>query len=535
MVAGVSSSLSVTSAYDSSVSSQLPSSLKAEFDAIHRDRRGRYRCSHCRDKFPRAGINIDHRKPEFERPDLAFDIRNLDPLCLTCHKAKTAKEARRRARRRHRPRYLQRLVGLAAGLYLIRYGFDDLGAPTPRELDWAIWAVAGLTLALSVLNVVLWWHRKARPNSELQGAAERVVDLTSRATEAARAVVGARGEVVVSGDVPADFTVRYSGTGFEDHKDDKRLELVSYLSGKLGARLVPAWDAANDTVRLRRRPDLPARVEHPGFAADRPWFVIPLGERAAINLKVTSHVLITGVTNSGKTVVIRSIIEAFIDSGRRHGAKVRLGDPKMIELLGFRGLAGVEEIATSDEELWDLALDTKAEMDRRYTAFRDRGVPLDSHDPMLLVIDEYEEYVRRMKAYWPTLDKEDPLAKKPGMENPALEAMKSVLAMARKGHIHVVIGTQRPDAAWFGGSARDNLQGRVGVGRLTGDAARMAFGSSEFGRDVPATAKGRITVQNGDEEVFEDQAYWVPDRIEDLRVADLAILDRLSEPLHVSA
>ena len=506
------------------MSSPLPQELKDEFDALWKDRKGRYRCVDCGRKFPRAGIHIDHIKPEFERPDLAFVLENLAPRCIEDHKIKTAKEAKRWARQRSkRPLPVLPLALMAAGLFGLRYVLPSV-VPS-----WLPWAPVALAVALVASVALRWWGRQGQAPAEPHEAASPGEDpLRARAAEAARTVVSAKGEVVVEGTVPDDFTIRYSGTGFEDHKDDKRLEMVSYVSGKLGARLLPSWDAPNDTVRLRKRPTLPSKVEHPGFPADRPWWIIPIGASTELNLKVTSHILVTGVTNSGKTVVIRDIIEAFIDSGRRHGAKVRLGDPKMIELLGFRDLAGVEEVATSDEELWDLALDTKAEMDRRYTAFRDRGVPLDSHDPLLLVIDEYEEYVRRMKSYWPTLDKEDPLAKKPGMENPALEAMKSVLAMARKGHIHVVIGTQRPDAAWFGGNARDNLQGRVGVGRLGQDAARMAFGTSEHGRDVPASAKGRITVQNGNEDVFEDQAYWVPDRIEALSDADERILERLA-------
>lgn len=506
------------------MSSPLPQELKDEFDALHKDRKGRYRCARCGVKYPRAGINIDHRKPEWERPDLAFVLGNLDPLCVPCHKAKTAKEARRRAHARApRRRPVVPLLLMAAGLAGLR---SVAPAVVPA---WLPYAPLALLCAFLAVVAARWWARQAPAPAEPPGAATPGPDpLIERATEAARSVLGAKGLVEVSGSVPDDFTVRYGGTGFEDHKDDRRLELVAYLGGKLGARLLPTWDAPNDTVRLRKRPDLPRMVEHPGFDASRPWHKIPIGAHTVLDLKVTSHILITGVTNSGKTVVIRDIIEAFIDSGRRGKAKVRLGDPKMIELLGFRELAGVDTVATTDEELWDLALDTKAEMDRRYSAFRDRGVRLDSHEPLLLVVDEYEEYVRRMKAYWPTLDKEDPLAKRPGMENPALEAMKSVLAMARKGHIHVVIGTQRPDASWFGGSARDNLQGRVGVGRLTQDAARMAFGSSEHGRDVPAEAKGRITVQNGNNEVFEDQAYWVPDRIDDpLSPADEAILERL--------
>ena len=320
------------------------------------------------------------------------------------------------------------------------------------------------------------------------------------------------------------FDLSYAGTGFPDHKDDAQYDLVRKVSAKIGGRWDADFETAADVAHFRRRPDLPPKVAHPGLELGRPWHILPIADGVAFDLKVTSHILVIGRTNAGKTALMRSIIAAFCDSAARGQARVRLADPKRVELIGFKDWPGVETIATSDEQLWQLAIDTKAEMELRFALFEQDGIPLESHKPLLLLIDEYEEYVRRMRAFNVTSGQ-----RKSGMEPVALDAMKTVLAMARKGHIHVVIGTQRPDAAWFGGSARDNLQGRAGVGPLSAEAARMLFGTSLYGRDLPMSAKGRTTVQLGDERPFECQAWWTPDPSEPhLSAEDTAILARLS-------
>lgn len=523
------------------MSSRLPESVVKEFDAAHRDRKGRYRCvGRCGKRYQRSGIHIDHIKPEVDFPELRHDVRNLQPLCIPEHRAKTAKEATARARMRKEGvgwapwRWVAVAVLLYAAVVMLRYGYLEIMMRHDEAASLvtsAGWGLLGAVAVAAGLRGVRWWTRAGQAPQERSGPSDALVRVER---EARLYFKDTEHDLVkVSGSPPDRFTVRYGGTGFPDRDDAKRADFVAHMSAKLGARLRGEWRTDKDEVTLVRRPDLPESVPHPGFDRRRPWNIVPLGLATTVDFLKTAHVLVIGATGSGKTVLLRAFVEAFIDSGRRHGAKVRLGDPKMIELLGFEEIDGIETVAATDEELFDLALDADAEMRRRFRLFREERVPMESHDVILLLIDEYEEFVKRMEAYWPSIPKEghkhSEHAKKPGMKNPATAAMSSILAMARRAHIHVVIGTQRPDAAWFGGGARDNMQGRIGVGPLKLDAARMAFDSSEYGRDVPIDAKGRITVQMLDGEVVEDQAYWVPDRTEPAKWtdADREIMHRL--------
>ena len=49
----------------------------------------------------RAAAQVDHVEPRHLRPDLAWDSKNLQPLCVPCHTYKSAQESRRRAAATH--------------------------------------------------------------------------------------------------------------------------------------------------------------------------------------------------------------------------------------------------------------------------------------------------------------------------------------------------------------------------------------------------------------------------------------------------
>lgn len=515
--------------------------IDAFADAKVEGRDDLYRCAHCQRGFPQAAMHLDHI---VECVDGGGNHRgNAQVLCHRCHVRKTARSARRRKARVRVRRWKWKVPLVGVALLMLVWSVADIaGSPWADRIETAV-AVALCSLPVLAAAWIGTWadrrHARRLQQRAVPPATPRSAEpvepvpepspLYVRALGAAREVLGEKGTVTV--DVQADrsrvesIDVGYKGTGFADHKDDQRLELATKLTTKLGVRLAAEWDTVNDRVTFTRRPDLPARVDHPGLPEGRPWHLLPIAPGVAFDLKVTSHLLIVGATNSGKTSLIRSAVAAFSDSARRGQAELRLADPKRIELIGFRKWPGVTHIATADQDLWDFAVDLKAEMDRRFQAFEQDGTRLDSWPVLLGVIDEYEEYVRRMRSFAAAKK----ISKVRGLEPEPIEAIKSVVSMARRAGIHMVIGTQRPDADWFGGSVRENLQGRAGVGRLSAEASRMAFGDSTHGRDVPITAKGRTTVQIGNGTPVEVQPWYVPEPGDpDLTAKDKAILARLA-------
>ncbi len=542
------------------MSSTLPAALKRDVidEATRPD--GKVRCASCRKHFPRPHVQVDHIEPEWLAPDKAHDRDNLQVLCAPpstrgCHAEKTAREARQRARRARRsewsplrlvaPAILTYSIVMALGFGVVALGGGDTGAfVSDIALGPYLWGMVGflaLLFALRPLTALVKWWLGAEARTPSKPAEPAVapppvdpsVRMKARIEAAAREAVKSTKGVVSVADLALDdsgrllsFDVHYDDTGAPDHSGEWRVGFMEMITAKIDdGRWLATWQTGNDLVKIRRRPDLAARIPHPGFAADKPWYLIPVANEVTYDLRVTSHILVVGATLAGKTSLMRSIIESLLHAARHGDAQVWLGDPKLIELMAYRKREGVGRLATSDEDLWDLAIDTHAEMMRRYGMIEREEATEDDFPPLLVFIDEYEEYVRRMEDYFITSGKKT----KAGMKCTAVQAMKSVLAMARKCRIHIVIGTQRPDSSWFGGAARDNLQGRACVGAATAELSRMCFGDSSYGRDVPMKLKGRTTFQIGDGKPVEDQAWWTPDARRLEFAGDDAILARLGQ------
>jgi DNA segregation ATPase FtsK/SpoIIIE-like protein len=253
---------------------------------------------------------------------------------------------------------------------------------------------------------------------------------------------------------------------------------------------------------------MPRKINHPGLEKGRKWHEIPIAPDGAFDFLMTPHVLIIGATGSGKTSLLRAMVVAVLASAAENPEAIEtwLVDPKEMELIGFEGWPGVTHLFTDTDELWNFALKLLAEMRRRYSLRRTQKVPLSSHKKIVVIIDEFRDLVRRLDSEW---NGNPDRGKKTGLKNPALDAISELLAKARGCGIHLVISTQRPEAAWFGGENRANVTGRAGVGALDPEAARMIF-KQTVGTDIPASLKGRTSLQTEDLEVQEVQTFWVP-------------------------
>ena len=507
------------------MSTPLPYSVRLQVLSTAQAANGLVRCSHCRKLFPESEIEIDHIVREADGG--SHDPANLQVLCapkrgIGCHRLKTRAEAKAGGSGPREPIDLASLTlpvavlaSCLALLWVTLAGMPEGGVERVREaLRAALWlALASGVLSLAARAVVdstpvreaLWG--KPVPVTESDAP---VVD-PARARLALAPVLGDGISVEVAGD---GVRVTY-GPDFDDHEPAKRLKAVDRLSMKMGHRCVAEWDGTTDSAFFKPVKRFLPIVRHPGFGGDEKWWLVPLSPDTTIDLGNMTHVLVMGWPGRGKTSVMRNFILSAINGAITSGVHLYLGDPKYVELIGFKNWPGVKEVAASDQELWDMCLFLKREMNERYRLFRDEGVSLDSHPPIIFIMDEYQDFVERMEAYWASIDPATgKLRKRSGeREPPPVSAVKSVLRKARKCGIHAIVGTQRADASWFGGEARDNIGGRIGAGRLTFDMAKMLYdaGNTDAGRDIPPSARGRITFLNGDGEIVEDQSYWVPD------------------------
>lgn len=490
----------------------------------------KYQCARCRYYFAISAVEIDHVIPESEStPEQRTDPDNLQVLCnprgstrkTSCHKAKTAREAADRARRnRGRRPWILRLFMTGVTLTYVGWLWKQVFQHNPDGAEHWARTVGTMSLLIFCTFLVQNGFRRRRPRRIISGPPIRQEEPgqgldTTRIADAFRELVGVKGTVQVTSDGPDRFLISYAGTEFEDHKDDRRYEAMLKIQSKTGRRWKASWNTERDQVTMTARPPLPKIVHHPGLRPGRPWYELPIAEGVAFNLLDTSHLLIIGETNSGKTAMLRAIIAAACDSASRGEARTILVDPKRIEMIGFRPWPGVRRIVTKPDDLWEVAFMIQREMDRRYTLFEERGVPLDSHEKWICIFDEFKAYYDRVFDVWTSgrKDEDGESFKRPGEKVPgAIRALADVIALARKCGIHIIISTQSPDATIFGTSGvRQNLAGRATVGAIDDVRARMVFGDSSVGRDVPSNAKGRATIQIGDGTPVEIQTYWVPD------------------------
>ena len=311
---------------------------------------------------------------------------------------------------------------------------------------------------------------------------------------------------------PTALTVAYPPT-FRDDLAEQRAGLQGVVNAKAGVgRWRLTWDTSRDLCTAERRPPMPTFIPHDAGDDLDPWR-IPFctsedGDTLVWDLKKKPHMLVSGETGMGKTVLIRGVATECA----RRGFDVRGCDPKRIELNGLRSWPNVSRIETGTEEMCDLVADTWEEMDERYQGIEAGRLKVDDLRPILLIVDEAREWIDRANVWWKAnkarLKREEGV--EGGSEHPAVEQWRSITRLGRSARVFILVGIQRPDASILGGEARKNYGARVACGQMDEHSAKMMFDDSSIGRDLPEDAKGRATVDVG-YGVHEAQVWWTPD------------------------
>ena len=238
----------------------------------------------------------------------------------------------------------------------------------------------------------------------------------------------------------------------------ERVERVvtTMLQGRWRAR----WDLQHDAVTFELRPEIEAFVQRPAPVEDPAspdFYKIPLGvdeDNQIVTWDLNSsmpHFLCSGKTGKGKTNVLRGV--AMEVAARQ--IPVWLCDPKRVELIGLRDWPNVQIVATTVEEqiatilrAWDL-------MEERYAAIAD-GASEDDFELIVLVVDEFAEFSRRVSQWWTRV-------KVRGMPTvcPVMEKFDSLVRLGRTARFRIAIGLQRPDVRFFGESGESRGQLRL--------------------------------------------------------------------------
>ncbi|WP_415946313.1 FtsK/SpoIIIE domain-containing protein [Ruminococcus bromii] len=235
-------------------------------------------------------------------------------------------------------------------------------------------------------------------------------------------------------------------------------------------------------------------------------FEIVLGEgysgRVSVNISKIPHMLIGGSTGSGKSVLLKLVLMQCV----KKGAKIYIAD--------FKG--GVDfppiwhtkcSLLTDEKTLHKVLVSITDELQSRKQILRTAGVAN---------IDEYNRNAKK-KLYRivfacdeiaEVLDKTG-LSKQQKDEILKIESELSIIArQGRAFGIHLVLATQRPDAAILNGQIRNNIDTRI-CGRADNVLSQIILDNTDASDKIAKSSQGRFLINSG--KIF--QAYWFDENI----------------------
>jgi len=173
------------------------------------------------------------------------------------------------------------------------------------------------------------------------------------------------------------------------------------------------------------------------------------GDDLVADLSIMPHLLIAGTTGSGKSVMLHSILNSFIESSKN--IKLVLIDPKKVEFSYYKKIKQLMyPVVTEPEGALCVLSDLLSEMEHRFklmakasvTNISDYNEKKSRMSHIVLVIDEFSDLMHSSKKIF----------------------QKKLCMLAQKSRacgIHIIIATQRPSADVITGLIKANFPSRI--------------------------------------------------------------------------
>jgi DNA segregation ATPase FtsK/SpoIIIE-like protein len=193
-------------------------------------------------------------------------------------------------------------------------------------------------------------------------------------------------------------------------------------------------------------------------------FKIPVGEDAAGNIveldlsnSNSPHLLIAGVTGSGKSEALLTILHGAARYYPPEELRLWLIDPKQTELNTLAGLPHTHgAIGWSAEEAIELLEQAVEEMEHRYKTFREAGSNIRN-------IAEYQAAVGPMARWIIVLDEYADLVSDDVERKRIEKCLQRLSQKARAAGIHVIVSTQKPVVQVVNTVVKGNLPGKIAL------------------------------------------------------------------------
>lgn len=212
-------------------------------------------------------------------------------------------------------------------------------------------------------------------------------------------------------------------------------------------------------------------------------FIVPIGlsplnEVMTVDFNGTEpHMLVAGSTGSGKSVSLNSIVMSMMCLYDPNELQFVFIDPKQVEFSMFDGVKHTEKVLLDLNESADYLDVMIAEMEQRYSKFRDAFaknlmeynellIQENRHDEimprMVIVFDEFADFMMQDKEFAQRIE----------------TAIKRLGQKGRAAGIHMIVCTQSPKAEIISTTIKNNLAARLCLRVTDGVASNVVMDTS---------------------------------------------------------
>lgn len=200
-------------------------------------------------------------------------------------------------------------------------------------------------------------------------------------------------------------------------------------------------------------------------AVYNPSTLLPLSSNLKWNILKQPHLLLAGVTGSGKTTFLNYLIIEM----KKMQADIYICDPKRSDLASLKNIIGANYVASDTNNIAKLSRIVKEKMEQRFIDYKENADNfVYGHSfvdyklkPVFIIFDE-------LGAFRASSDKK--------VFTETMANLTEVILKGREMGVFCVLSTQQPNANNIPTELRDNLSVRLAMGNMSSEAYRMVFG-----------------------------------------------------------
>lgn len=230
----------------------------------------------------------------------------------------------------------------------------------------------------------------------------------------------------------------------------------------------------------------------PEELSELPVDELAIGSGVHISMKRDPHLLLSGITGSGKSY----LLESLTAQGVMKGGEVFVCDPKYSDLADFSRLVGVKNVGQSPSQIAGVLRKATESMEERYKAISQRPHKLGAsaldlgYNPSLVVVDEYSAL----------------MGSADGKTKAEIEKyIRQIILKGRQAGFFLILAMQR--ASVEGGidsNSRYNFSSKIILGQTDATTLGMLFGSQSENNLPDATAPGQGYIMRAKSSIPEE-------------------------------